>query len=241
MFKIRFSLSVMQMVAVVFLSASTACAQTYKEYVAQHKDLINLSISFPESKVTSVLKSDGSPLRFCFGLQDESGSLPVYCAAYHVVLNSRCILFLGSSCEKDLAAKNESCFNAVLLNNCDLPCTDWYSYADRKEDKINSTKSRCIMYIANRETLDRIGADNIRIVKFPNYKKVMPSAYPPLLLKNDDLGLYVQTQAYFDACVGIEVIKESQSFVLLAFVAETEDFKIEDCVELLSQYVKYDS
>lgn len=216
----------------------------YAGYVAMNKEFYGISVCFPETMVKQMPCKEGSDM-FFFGLQDESKTWPNYLTSLSVRLESHCILFLQDSMSIDpgpnyhtksidTSDKNkESPFTAIMLNNCDLPYTYWYSYKDPKKEQIETAKRKYITYISDKEVLGRANADEISVVKIPYIRKVM-------IIDNTDYNVWAH--AYFDSCYGITFSRaeRGRNISFLAFVAELDDVGINDYVDMMSRYISFD-
>ncbi len=213
-------------------------AQDYSDYQQKYKEWYGVSISFPVDYASIITEQ---PFVFEFGLPDESKTWDTFmCGIALGNKNTRYYVYMTPLLRKPIhdstmpTRKYEPFFSGILYNNCDIPSSKWYQY--NNPTKVEKMRNECsrqyIKYLGNVKIKERTNADTICVVRIPNLAKVLCGN----ALTNQNL------HAYYDECYGIEFYNKegNRSVAMLTFISCFNGKTIDDYVEEISKYIKFD-
>lgn len=241
------------LLAIAMLCASLFVkANDYDTYVEIHKDYWGVSLSFPQSMIERNVEGQTNIWRiFQFSSKEESdGHMPVFNSGPIVNIDKNCLLLMPfllgeqkprpayeAPITEHTVTNHSAIFSGRLLNNCGFP---WFhidhdlSVLNDKElmEKINTTKHKYVQTHADDKLTKNTNSDRVFLTKIPYLNKMKSS--------DDSLNLRLRENA--TDCYGLEFYRADRyhTVEMLLFITANGGKTIDDYVEEISRYIKFD-
>lgn len=227
-------------------------ADDYDMYIETHKDNWGVSISFPQSMIEKNAEGQTNIWRiFQFSSKKESDDhMPVFNSGPIVNIDKNCMLLmpflLGEQKPKpayeapitEYTIPNHIArFSGRLLNNCGLP---WFhidhepSVQNNKElmEKIDATMQMYVQIHADDRLTKNTNSDRLFLTKIPHLE----------MMDSSDDSLNQRLRENATDCYGLEFYRADRyhTVEVLLFINSNGGKTIDDYVEEISKYIKYD-